>query len=241
LDQSPHVQEAEGTDFKASGSIKWQPQISEDSKVLTCKGMVLGSIDKVAFLGTHIAASTRAEFAHFYFSNIADFIRATFHSSEVTPQLNHGIEVIYQLLFVPKLLVPLVLITSKAFHEHCLSFLSTSPNIRGDAVKHLESTIDIDLVAGTLGDGTLFSTSIIAPGISSAQEQEQTVPTFGLCYSFCEPGDTTAVIYGCTVPVALRSSKKNPGQFEVLGDVYVDGYMHGEAIRQFEEREFELC
>jgi hypothetical protein len=240
LDDSLHVQ---GIAFKASGSIKWQPRISEDSKVLTCKGMVLGTIDKVAFHGTHITASTRAEFAHFYFSNIADFIRATFHNSEVTPQLNHGIEVIYQLLFVPKRVVRFVRqITSKVFHEHCPSFLSTSPNIRADAVKNLESTIDIDLLSDGIVDyGTLFSISNIFPKTSSVQEQECIVPTIGLCYPYCEPRDVLAILYGCTAPVALRRSKQNPGQFEVLCDVYVDGYMYGEAIGKFEEREFEIC
>jgi hypothetical protein len=76
---------------------------------------------------------------------------------------------------------------------------------------------------------------------SSVRIEESTLPTIGLCYPYCEPGDVLAILYGCTVPVALRPSKQNPGQFEVLCDVYVDGYMHGEAIGKFDEREFEIC
>jgi hypothetical protein len=232
-----------GPNFKASGSIKWQPQISEDSKVLTCKGMVLGTIDKVAFLFPYekMATSTKADLAHVYFSNLADFIRATFHDSEVTSQFDHGIEVIHQLLFVPQYLIPRVLITSKVFHQHCVSLLSTSPTIRLDAIKHLVSTVNLDLLFQFIGTGTLFSTINISRNISSTQEQEPTSPTYGLCYPYCESGDTIAIIYGCTVPVALRPSNKNPGQFEVLCDVHVDAYMHGEAIGKFEEREFEIC
>jgi hypothetical protein len=241
LNQSPNVQATDGTDFKASGSIKSQSRISENNKVLTCKGMALGTIDKVAFLRTYgdMATNTKAGWAHRYFSNIVDFIRATFHDSEVTPQLDHGIEVIYQLLFfLPKLIAPVI--TSKVFHEHCLSFQSTSPNIRTDVVKHLESTVGLDILSDFIDRVTLFSVTNIFPK-TSTPEEESRVPTIGLCYPYCEPGDVLAILYRCTVPVALRPSKKNPGQFEVLCDVHVDGYMYGEAIGKFEEREFEIC
>jgi hypothetical protein len=223
--------------------MKSQSYISENNKVLTCKGMVLGTINKVAFLYSQedIVTNTRADFAHLYFSNLADFLRATFLDSEVTSQVNHGIEVIHQLLFVSSNIVPVVLITSKVFHEHCVSLLSPSPTARADAIKHLESTVNLNLLSNFIDDGTLFSVSNIFPKTSSTQEEESRVPTIGLCYPYCEPGDVLAILYGCTVPVALRPSNQNPGQFEVLCDVYVDGYMHGEAIGKFEEREFEIC
>jgi hypothetical protein len=152
--------------------------------------MVLGNINKVAFLHTHrdMAISTRADFAHQYLSDIVDFIKVTFNDSEATPQLTHGIEVIYQLLFVPKLMVPGVLITSKLFHKHYLALLSTSPNIRADAAKDREWITNIKFLALFNGDKALFSISNIFPKTSSTQEQEQRVPTIGLCYPYCESG-----------------------------------------------------
>lgn len=58
----------------------------------------------------------------------------------------------------------------------------------------------------------------------------------------CQQGDTVAILYGCSWPVILRAHEEIPTQFRVLGEVYVDGFMEGEALelRSFKEQRFNL-
>jgi hypothetical protein len=50
----------------------------------------------------------------------------------------------------------------------------------------------------------------------------------GLAPLGLQPGDIVAVIFGCTVPLALRPSLN--GGFKILGECYVCGLMAGEAL-----------
>jgi hypothetical protein len=43
-----------------------------------------------------------------------------------------------------------------------------------------------------------------------------------------EVGDIVSVLYGSEMPHLLRP--RNDGRFEVIGECYVDGIMHGEAM-----------
>lgn len=51
-----------------------------------------------------------------------------------------------------------------------------------------------------------------------------------------EEGDLVVVVLGCTVPLVLKKrSEEDGGGYFNLGDAYVDGFMHGEAIRDFND------
>ena len=62
--------------------------------------------------------------------------------------------------------------------------------------------------------------------------------TIGFCYPFSKVNDTVVVLYGCNYTVLLRSIDDELEQYAVVGEVYVHGYMKGEAIGQFEEQYF---
>ncbi|PVH70009.1 hypothetical protein DL98DRAFT_598169 [Cadophora sp. DSE1049] len=52
-------------------------------------------------------------------------------------------------------------------------------------------------------------------------------------------GDSVYVLLGCAFPVILRPGK-NTGQYEVVGECYVDGFMKGEAINGLDDGEYTL-
>ncbi|KAH8756767.1 heterokaryon incompatibility protein-domain-containing protein [Diaporthe sp. PMI_573] len=51
----------------------------------------------------------------------------------------------------------------------------------------------------------------------------------GLGTGFMAPNDEVVVPLGCSTPVLLRP-EGNRGEYRFIGDVYIDGYMHGEAM-----------
>lgn len=62
---------------------------------------------------------------------------------------------------------------------------------------------------------------------------------FGLCYPFSRSGDTIAILHGCRWPVQLRRIEGKE-EFTVVGEVYVHGYMKGEAMGVYQNREFKI-
>ncbi|CAI4215498.1 unnamed protein product [Parascedosporium putredinis] len=66
----------------------------------------------------------------------------------------------------------------------------------------------------------------------------------GMGTGFMAPGDIIVVPLGCYSPVILRP--EGQGEYRFVGDVYVDGYMKGEAITEWksgrrEVEEYVLC
>jgi hypothetical protein len=61
--------------------------------------------------------------------------------------------------------------------------------------------------------------------------------TIGLCPETYQKGDVIAILLGCAVPVLLRPHE---GYYELLGDVYLDGYMYGKAIEDLQAGKFKL-
>lgn len=51
----------------------------------------------------------------------------------------------------------------------------------------------------------------------------------GLGTGFMAPNDEVVVPLGCSTPVLLRP-EGNRGEYRFVGDIYVDGYMHGRAV-----------
>jgi hypothetical protein len=62
--------------------------------------------------------------------------------------------------------------------------------------------------------------------------------TIGVCFcSSAQVDDVVAVIVGCRNPLLLRRENK---RFQVIGNLWVPGFMHGQALKKFEEVEIEL-
>ena len=43
--------------------------------------------------------------------------------------------------------------------------------------------------------------------------------------------DVVVVLFGCSTPILLRPEGRR-NKYKYVGDVYIDGYMHGEALAQ---------
>jgi len=61
----------------------------------------------------------------------------------------------------------------------------------------------------------------------------------GMGSGFMLPGDIVVVPLGCSTPILLRLEGTR-GEYRFVGDVYINGYMHGKAVDQWKERKREL-
>ncbi|KAK0103167.1 hypothetical protein ONS95_014965 [Cadophora gregata] len=61
----------------------------------------------------------------------------------------------------------------------------------------------------------------------------------GMAPATVVPGDSVYILLGCAFPVILRPGKIT-GQYKVVGECYVDGFMKGEAIQGLDSGEFQL-
>jgi hypothetical protein len=53
----------------------------------------------------------------------------------------------------------------------------------------------------------------------------------GMGSGYMTVGDLVIVPFGCSTPILLRAESRRE-EYRYVGDVYVDGYMHGEAIQR---------
>ncbi|KAH8896493.1 hypothetical protein GQ53DRAFT_714195 [Thozetella sp. PMI_491] len=56
----------------------------------------------------------------------------------------------------------------------------------------------------------------------------------GMGTGFMAPGDVVIVPLGCDTPILVRP-EGNKGEYRFVGDVYVNGYMHGKAVEQWRD------
>jgi hypothetical protein len=89
----------------------------------------------------------------------------------------------------------------------------------------------------------LFSVEIQQP-INPTQSSDQSISSRNSRksigrgdLSFAKDGDMVAIVHGCKLPILLR--KEDHG-YRVLSGLYVNGFMHGEAIGQFPEVDIDL-
>jgi hypothetical protein len=59
----------------------------------------------------------------------------------------------------------------------------------------------------------------------------------GLGPNTCQPGDKVVIILGCASPLVLRAVESH---YELVGECYVHGIMHGEAMRGPRKRSYEM-
>ena len=53
-------------------------------------------------------------------------------------------------------------------------------------------------------------------------------------------GDIVCVLLGCQVPIILRRRGMVGNQYEVIGDLYLEGIMYGEAMKALDEKVIQL-
>ncbi|KAI1281447.1 heterokaryon incompatibility protein-domain-containing protein [Xylaria sp. FL0933] len=59
----------------------------------------------------------------------------------------------------------------------------------------------------------------------------------GMGTGFMLPGDMIVVPLGCRTPIIIREEDRRRGRYRLVGDVYLDGYMDGEAVRRWKAGE----
>jgi hypothetical protein len=60
----------------------------------------------------------------------------------------------------------------------------------------------------------------------------------GLCPRYTKEGDYLFILYGCSVPVILRSHEIDDSKvWELIGEVYADGIMEGEVLLRMDQDE----
>ena len=89
-----------------------------------------------------------------------------------------------------------------------------------------------------LNERSLFATSI-KQNLSS----EEPGITFGICLPSGCLGDQIVILKGCTFPVLLRQKKECPGVWSYVCEVFLYGYMQGEALTNpnLKEESFSIC
>ncbi|PMD13545.1 HET-domain-containing protein [Hyaloscypha hepaticicola] len=116
----------------------------------------------------------------------------------------------------------------------------------GDRKKEYRPTFqDISMVVSAMRRKRHLCAIQLAPSIDVNMDQgsldlkiEKEDTTIGVCYcKNAKVDDVVAVIVGCRNPLLLR--RKNE-RFQVIGNMWVLGFMHGEALKKFEEVEIEL-
>jgi hypothetical protein len=61
----------------------------------------------------------------------------------------------------------------------------------------------------------------------------------GMGTGFMAPDDVVVVPLGCRTPILLRRAGSR-GEYRLIGDVYIHGYMTGRAVKQWKEGKREV-
>lgn len=62
----------------------------------------------------------------------------------------------------------------------------------------------------------------------------------GLCPHRARTGDIVVVLLGGIVPYILRESKVTATEYEFIGECFLENYMTGQAMREYEEGKLHL-
>jgi hypothetical protein len=126
--------------------------------------------------------------------------------------------------------------TTRIWQNLCPSGFS---KIISELFRERDPTSTIEALGGCLSDTNLFTIALLSTAPSESLGILGPLE-LGNCYPFCREGDIIAILYGCSGPIALRPDGNAPGQFKIVGEVYLPSYSNGEALGKFEEREFVL-
>lgn len=222
----------------ASGSREAIARVCPLEATLMCEGLLLGSIQ---ILQSPIPADAKtarsiAESLVKFIFNVLD-CQALPHSGQ---NLHKYIDMVYHI--VVKLHRDYESYVSENDFLALLMYSydsSAFSDIIGELFRDRDVESTIDALGQLLSETNLFTTALLPT--APAEPLGNLGPLeLGNCYPFCREGDIITILYGCRKPIALRPDVNAPGQFKVVGQVYLPSYSHGEALGKFEEREFVL-
>jgi len=227
-------------EYSASGSSPATAIFSEDSRILTTRAILLGTISRRSpFYGMPTPIEELAEdFQHWVHlavsSNIAKYGVPIFQQTDI-------VRAFYETVFRPSGGISQFL-TAVPF-EHFLKYslqvfgsieFKPTPSAPVPGLVDPDALVAItkDLVKNFLLAGRcVFSTTVFNMGPGGDV-------VFGLCHPEAEVGDVVAIVLGCSEPVILHPRNDC---YEVAGQAYVPGFMHGEAILKLADVEISLA
>jgi hypothetical protein len=232
------VRSFEGTFISA---LSWprgrRTEASLRREVLSCRGLLLGSIDVVLSPApddeTNPFVMSKAVF------NFATDVLDGLNLSRESENLRKVLKMAYRSLISEAQPTYGKYITAKEF--------ITLVMVSSDDVRLLDYVVNvskkrkraIDVLGQCLRGLCLFTCTMVPPP-SPKQENVLDALVLGVCDPSFIKGDTIAILYGCTAVIALRADVHAPEHFKVLGLVYLPSYSTGRVHGDFEERDFEL-
>jgi hypothetical protein len=244
------------TDYCAAKSIDASTVFSPNSSVLTCRGTLIDEVDGISLANLPETSSEIGELqprssanAYGEDADIFDALWRTFVGNASYPgQPKIGAPLCFRHLFVMKCLKAEASFSADKQDSHrqppSVGFghdtLGTwYGNVRDFKIagKRL-STILLEYGKPYVtGDGIISADVSFAfeQSIQIMQSGRRLITTtngyIGLAPSGVREGDRVCVLLGCHMPLVLRPVND---QFHVIGDVYLHGVMHGEAIEGLE-------
>jgi hypothetical protein len=220
--------------------------VSGNGRVINCKGLLLGSIQKKHKIWD---SETYSEFTPMdtvhYYGKIVGFCRTLAAGEPSLSFLECYKETIEAMLRVsPDKTFPGAVddtrVTMNTSILHYFKEVDSSGRFPKNMLDFGLNSFSLDLSRIVLAKKDLYIPNL-NPKISQTITSELAPLNLGICWSFCQNNDILAILHGYPAPVVLRRKGNDHERFEIMGDVYVNGYMNGEALEKFEERNFEIC
>ena len=202
--------------------------------ILRCHGLLLGTIDKILTINDSDLNCSKSDQVRNLasFPATADKAHDTTTSADASPQAQlQRFKALYSTLNPNKNIQYSETLDKNTFIDLCTK-----------ASSH-ETPLDDDMASKVLTMApyaAIFSLRLARLSASATDQNIPSGPVFGLCYPFCQEGDTIAAFYGCSEIAVLRPDPSEPDKFKVMCQAYVNGVMDGEGVGVFSEREFEL-
>ncbi|KAE9380715.1 HET-domain-containing protein [Stipitochalara longipes BDJ] len=232
--------------WSPSGALSIMARYSADGNILITQAYILGDITRLLETGTFYSKEIKIKDMD---SALAagrkelylwlEFITRQ-ASTQNTALSAASAEKAYELLFYVEL-PPYEAereLPFENFHRLCEQAEQVSPANKG-------SRAEEDRVLYRMRDRRQLCSIDLAPLAHGAKIQDlpgsdnqKRGTTVGLCSRNARIGDVVTVVRGCMNPILLRQVED--GRYEIVGVIYVYGFMKGEALERFEEVEIEL-
>lgn len=232
-----------GIDWNCSRQLAANTTISTSGGVLRCQGLLLGKVEEVCRVlrwdqNSEITLSSLTK----YFQNISA-IGMRLLCKEGVPSdfgIFAGFKTLVEILFyIPNSGFEKQLQSAK---EIILNWFISNASAQGDHYRAVDLNLDAHqllVLELLIRCRDIFIASLSPISLPETTSKLNSID-FGICYPFCKAGDYIAILYGYKFPLVLRKKEDVFERFEIIGDVYIYGYMQGEAIGKFEERFFDI-
>jgi hypothetical protein len=221
-----------GSNYTASGSSSAIATFSSDGNLLTARAILLGSIESFIpceYQGPITSAEGQLKvWLQFAISSLqkgqqnSEFSAS--YSVEPAEATFRAARALYEALFYTVFGSEDTL--SRWPFEEFLAFCLAIRVIANDNQKLSRNKIVM------LQQGDQKGRNLISLSIPHLVSDVNTQTTVGICLAHMRIGDIVTILYGCNSPILLRPRGDH---FELICDIYVHGFMHGEVMGKLPE------